>query len=367
MLLRKLRCAFFKNYTAIALDFADELNFIVGPNGAGKTTLLDAIHYLSLTKSALNTIDVQNILHGQEAFAVEGQFVKQDKTYAVHCVVKKQQGKLFKVNQQPYEKLREHIGLFPVVLTTPYDLDLVRGGSEGRRRFFDTILCQIDASYLATLAKYQRLLQQRNSLLRLHKVEGYLDQDLLNTYDQQLLPLGQWLFEARKAFLHQFAKYFQVHYRYFVAAKETVQLVYSSMLEAPDFAQQFADNLPQDLALQRTVMGVHRDDVNFTLNGYPLKKVGSQGQQKSFVIALRLAQFDSLQASLQLKPLLLLDDIFDKLDEQRIHGLVQLIAQQYFGQIFVTDASGQRGTSLLRSTQSAYRHIQIEHGKLIDK
>jgi DNA replication and repair protein RecF len=363
MLLRKLRCAHFKNHTAVKLDFADQLNFIVGPNGAGKTTLLDGIHYLALTKSAFNTIDTQNIQHGQEAFAVEGQFVKQDKSYTVQCFFKKHGGKFFQSNDTPYAKLRDHIGLFPIVLTTPYDMDLIRGGSEDRRKFFDALLCQLDRTYLNNLLQYQYLLKQRNSLLRLYKEAGQLDQDLLASYEHRLLPLGKHLFVARTAFIQAFAPSFQKYYQYFVAASEEVELVYVSDVASPDFELKFRNSLYQDLALQRTTKGIHRDEVHFLLNGHLLKKEGSQGQQKSFVIALKLAQFEYMHKALQIKPLLLLDDIFDNLDEQRIDRLVQLIVQQHFGQVFITDAKGKSSAAIMQQVKADQALIRMDHGQ----
>jgi DNA replication and repair protein RecF len=365
MLLRKLRCAHFKNHSAVELNFSAQLNFIVGPNGAGKTTLLDGIHYLSLTKSALNTVDTQNIQYGQEAFAVEGNFMKQEKSYTVKCTFQKHGGKCFQIDGKPYERLRDHIGLFPIVLTTPYDMDLIRGGSEGRRKFFDTLLCQLDRSYLHTLLQYQQLLKQRNSLLRAYKAAWKVDQDLLAFYEQRLLPLGQQLFVARSAFIKTFLPSFQNHYRYFVAASEEVQLVYTSEVAFSDFEQKFRDSLPQDLALQRTTKGAHRDELQFLLNGHPIKKKGSQGQQKSFVIALRLAQFECMHQVMQLKPILLLDDIFDKLDEQRMDRLVQLMVQQHFGQVFITDAKGKESAAIMKQVKEDQALISMDQGQHI--
>lgn len=366
MLLRNLRCVHFKNHNAVELAFSDQLNFIVGPNGAGKTSLLDAIHYLALTKSAFNTIDTQNIQHGHAAFAVEGNFLKQDKRYAVKCIFQQHGGKHFTNNGKPYDKLRDHIGLFPVVLTTPYDMDLIRGGSEGRRRFFDSILCQLDRRYLDTLLQYQQLLKQRNSLLRLYKEVGQLNQDLLASYDDRLLPLGKRLFGARAAFIQAFVPSFQKHYQYFVAAEEAVQLVYVSEVATPDFEHNFRASLLQDLALQRTTRGVHRDEVRFILNSHPLKRIGSQGQQKSFVIALRLAQYECLVKALRLKPLLLLDDIFDQLDEQRVERLVQLMAQQYFGQVFITDAKGKNSAAIMQQVKADQSLIKMDQGRQVE-
>lgn len=366
MLLQKLRCLHFKNYASIELAFAAQLNYIVGANGAGKTNVLDAIHYLSLTKSAFNPIDAQNILHGEETLAIQGHFTKADKGYDVQCVVQRDQGKTFKINGKAYEKLRDHIGRFPVVLTTPYDTDLIRGKSEVRRKFFDSILCQLDSTYLNTLVQYHQVLKQRNSLLRMHQERGSLDHDLLSSYDHQLLPLGKSIYEARRAFIGVFYPSFQEHYQYFLAAAEEVDLAYESEVASPDFEQQYVDNLQQDLVAQRTTLGVHRDDFVFTLNGYPLKKLGSQGQQKSFIIALRLAQFACIQQALHFKPLLLLDDVFDKLDEQRITRLVQLMAQQHFGQIWITDASGVRSTAMIKQLKADKALFRMDRGMLVE-
>lgn len=366
MLLQRLRCLHFKNYTAIELAFATQLNYIIGPNGAGKTNLLDAIHYLSLTKSAFNPIDTQNILHGEDALAIQGHFCKADKHYDVKCVVHPDQGKTLTTNGKAYEKLRDHIGHFPVVLTTPYDTDLIRGKSEARRRFFDSILCQLDGTYLNTLVQYQQVLKQRNGLLRMYPPKGLLDQDLLRAYDHQLLPLGQRIYEARKAFVAMFSQSLQTHYQYFVAAPEVVALAYTSEVAHPDFRQQYRDNLLQDLAAQRTTLGVHHDDFVFTLNDYSLKKLGSQGQQKSFILALRLAQFACIQQALHCKPLLLLDDVFDKLDEQRLMRLIALIAQQHFGQVWITDAQETRSISMMKQLRADKALFRISQGRLVE-
>ncbi len=353
----------FRNHSSVEFDFADQLNFIIGPNGSGKTSLLDAIYYLSFTKSAFNCIDHQNIQHGQMTFLVEGQFVRHSRIHVLKCHFQQHGNKLFANNGNPYTKLRDHIGLFPVVLTTPYDIDLIRGESEIRRKFFDSILCQLDNTYLDRLVRYQHLLKQRNSLLKLYKGTGQVDRDLLASYDSQLLPLCKCLFEARTAFVQLFTPNFQKYYRYLVAAEEDAQLEYVSEVAVADFEQKFFDNLPQDLALQRTYLGIHRDEIRFTLGGYPLKKVGSQGQQKSFVIALRLTQRACLEEALKLKPLLLLDDIFDSLDEQRIDRLMELIAQQQWGQVFITDAKGERSLAVMQRTKVEQTLVRLRSTK----
>jgi DNA replication and repair protein RecF len=366
MLLQKLSCQHFKNYETLALSFASQVNCIVGPNGAGKTNLLDAIHYLCLTKSAFNTVEGHNILHDQPQLALLGQFLKGDTPYKIQCTVHRQEGKLFYKNGKLYDKLRDHIGQFPIVLTTPYDAGLVEGPSELRRKFFDTLLCQLDGLYLQDLANYQHFLKQRNSLLKMYAGQSFIDQTLLAIYDEQLLALGKSLYNKRKDFMLLFLPQFQQHYQYFVTAPEVATITYVSALAQDNFAQCYRDHLQQDRLWQRTNLGAHRDEFVFQLNGHPLKKFGSQGQQKSFILALRLAQFTCLQHTLGCKPLLLLDDIFDKLDEQRMQRLIDLIAQQYFGQVLLTDASDSRSMHFFKTIQADKVLLKIEKGKVIE-
>jgi len=364
MLLQKLRCFHFKNYASIELNFASQLNCIVGVNGAGKTNLLDAIHYLCLTKSAFNAMDTQNILHGETQMCIQGDFLKMGKLYEVKCMVSREEGKSLQINGKVYEKLRDHLGQFPVVFTTPYDAELIQGNSEIRRRFFDAILCQIDPNYLRMLVQYQHLIKHRNTLLKCYAQKGPIDRTLIATYDSQLLPLNRGLYTLRKDFIEAFYPLLQQHYQYFVDAPETVDLKYESDAAKPDFEQLYVDNLHQDLMLQRTVLGIHRDEFTCMLNGYPIKKFGSQGQQKSFIIALRLAQFTSIQQTLGFTPLLLLDDIFDKLDEQRIERLVYLITQQHFGQVWITDAGGVRSAHIIKNIQADQALFRVDAGRL---
>ncbi|OJW67420.1 MAG: hypothetical protein BGO68_00140 [Candidatus Amoebophilus sp. 36-38] len=366
MLLQKLRCFHFKNYAAIELNFATQLNCIVGVNGAGKTNLLDAIHYLCLTKSAFNASDTQNILHGGMQMGIQGDFLKMGRLYEIKCMISREQGKLLQNNGKEYEKLRDHLGQFPVVFTTPYDAELIQGKSEVRRKFFDSILCQIDPNYLRMLVQYQHLIKHRNTLLKLYAENSRVDRTLIATYDAQLLLLNKELYTLRKNFIEGFYPLLQQHYQYFVQAPEIIDLIYESDIANPNFEQIYSDNFYQDLTLQRTVLGIHRDEFACMLNGYPIKKFGSQGQQKSFIIALRLAQFTSIKQALGFTPLLLLDDIFDKLDEQRIERLVYLITQQYFGQVWITDASGIRSAHIIKNIQANKALFRIDGGKVVE-
>lgn len=365
MLLQKLRCTHFKNYDHCELDFATQLNCIIGQNGAGKTNLLDAIHYLSLTKSAFHMGDAQNIAHGQEALCVQGHFQKGEKHYDVQCVVRRDQGKTVTTNGETYTKLKDHIGQFPVVLTTPYDTELIRGKSEVRRRFFDSLLCQLDNAYLHTLIQYQQVLKQRNALLSMCQTQGGIDRDLIRSYDQQLLPLGRSIYEARNAFVTTFQPTLQTHYEYLVTAPEVISLTYKSELSSPDFEQRYRDNWWQDVTNQRTTLGVHRDDFVFGFHEGLLKRWGSQGQQKSFILALRLTQFAAIKQVLHCKPLLLLDDVFDKLDAERFGRLVTLMAEERFGQVWITDAQGDRSSHILKQLAADKAVFTIERGRLV--
>ena len=365
MLLQKLKCFHFKNYESIELDFAAQLNCVIGSNGAGKTNLLDAIHYLSLAKSAFNNNDTHNILHDTREMAIQGYFLKFEKYYDIKCIIHPEKGKILQNNGKVYERIREHIGQFPIVFTTPYDADLIQGISEIRRKFFDAILCQIDSNYLVQLAQYQKIIKQRNSFLRMYAGRYTIDRILIASYDEQILPLARKLYTARRNFIDFFYPLLKSRYKYFVEAPEIVQLNYVSDVESPQFEQMYLDNLKEDLLAQRTILGIHRDEFLFTLNGHPLKKFGSQGQQKSFIIAMRLAQFACIQEVLQCKPLLLLDDIFDKLDELRIEKLIDLITQQYFGQVWITDAGGSRSNQLIKKIHADKSLIRIDKGKLV--
>jgi len=365
MLLENLSLLNFKNYEELKLSFSPEINCFVGHNGVGKTNILDAIYYLSMTKSAFNSVDLQNIRHQEQFFSVLGSFRKGAEAYQVHCSLKAGQKKVFRKNKQIYDKISEHIGEFPVVLIAPYDTDLIREGSEGRRRFFDSILSQLDQDYLRCLLQYNHVLKQRNSLLKQFAERNYFDSDLLGRYDQQIISLGETIWRKRNEFITEFKPVFSNHFEFLSSNKEETDLSYVSDLIAPDFAQVFKQNQKKDMALQRTTLGIHKDDFEFTIQGNPLKKFGSQGQQKSFIIALKLAHFDMIKKAKGFKPLLLLDDIFDKLDELRIMRLMTMVAGNAFGQIFVTDARPERAQDIFQTLKGDVRIFKIDAGKLV--
>ena len=364
MWLEKIEILNYKNYETAKLEFSEQINSFVGSNGSGKTNLLDAIYYLSLTKSAFSSDEQQNIRHGAPFFMIKGSFSLENETYQIQFSLQQGQKKVIKNSKKVYEKISEHIGLFPVVLIAPNDTDIIRDGSDARRKFFDGIISQINPSYLDSLLQYNHILRQRNSLLKQFAEREYFDRDLLDTYNEPLLATGQVIYETRKAFLHSFYPYFDRHYQNLADQKEAVNIQYQSDLDQPDFAEAFGENLGKDRALQRTTMGIHKDDFLFEINAHPLKKFGSQGQQKSYVIALKLAQFDIIKAQKNIKPLLLLDDIFDKLDDKRIQKLTEMMVRQSFGQLFVTDARPERTLSVFDQLNAHKKVFYIEAGQV---
>ncbi|MCP4521165.1 MAG: DNA replication and repair protein RecF [Cytophagales bacterium] len=365
MYLEKISLLNFKNYEELNISFHQNLNCIVGKNGSGKTNLLDAIHFLCLSKSAFNSNDSQLILHKTPFFMLKGNFKKDNRDYEVHSSLKNKGSKTFQCNHESYDKISQHIGKFPLVLIAPHDTDLIREGSEERRRFFNNLISQIDIQYLEAVIRYNFLQKSRNSLLKQCEDYRQLDYDLLETYDQQLLTLNRVIFEKRKSIIEEFTPLFLEIFQQISEQQEVVNLEYSSQLNSDDFEQEYKDALQKDIILQRTTMGVHKDDFKFLLDTYPLKKYGSQGQQKSFVIALKLSMFKMLEKHKACKPILLLDDIFDKLDENRITRLTQMVHNEEFGQVFITDASPSRVKRLAKKHDLNLHYTQIEKGEII--
>ncbi|GAA4830437.1 DNA replication/repair protein RecF [Algivirga pacifica] len=361
MYLKELNIINFKNYEEAHISFSPEINCLVGPNGCGKTNLLDAIHYLSMTRSAISSVESQNVKHGERFFMILGFVDKKEKVTRIHAGY--QQGKKsFSIDKKEYERLSEHIGKFPSVLIVPHDTDLVREGSEERRKFFDSIISQADAEYLQQLIRYNKLLKQRNSLLRqYHEYPLHLvDQDLFAVYDEPLSALNVYIYEKRNSFIKAYNEQFQHYYSFLTDNAEEVSLSYKSDVGKDDFLVQFKESFSKDIMLQRTTKGIHKDDYDFKIQGYSLKKYGSQGQQKSYVIALKLAQFELIKQLVSTKPVLLLDDIFDKLDDHRIQKLLQLVADHQFGQIFVTDAREERTRQLLSILDAEVKFLNVK-------
>ena len=342
MYLSHLHLLNFKNYSDTEIDFSPRLNGIVGDNGSGKTNILDAIHYLSMCKSYLNSIDRQNIKFDELFFSIQGHWKNGENESVVNCAVKLGAKKIVKRNKKEYERLADHIGLYPVVFVSPYDGDLIAEGSELRRRWMDGILVQIDRVYLDQLQQYVRVLDQRNALLKNMFEHRLFDAESIDAWDHQLVASGLIIHEKRSAFLQGFIPIFQKFYTIIGKETEEVGLAYRSQLNEGDFAVLLKDSVRKDTFSHFTSVGLHKDDLLFTLNGNPVKKFGSQGQQKSFIIALRLAQYEWLKTSLGISPVLLLDDIFDKLDGHRVEKLIKIVTEGSFGQVIVTDTDLKR-------------------------
>jgi DNA replication and repair protein RecF len=365
MVIEKLTVLNFKNYDHAEFNFSKAINLITGLNGSGKTNLLDAIHYISLTKSAFNTQDVLNIQSGKPYFSIQSQISNGNEKHSVLCNLIKGQKKQIKVDKTLFTRASEYIGKFPAILITPYDTDLVREGSIERRRFFDTLISQIDQAYLQDLILYNQHLKQRNSALKIFYQTNRVDQDLIDYYNLKMLGLGEILFTIRKKFVEEFAPIFQKYYQVISHDKDDVSLRYQSHCLSENFEEEFTGSLERDIALQRTSKGIHKDDFLFEIKKVSLKNFGSQGQQKSFVIALKIAQYHIIKERKGFDPVLLLDDIFDKLDDERIHKLLELISSGMFGQIFITDASLERLQKYIGSISSEMIIFKIHNGSLI--
>lgn len=365
MWLKQISVLNFKNYTESTVEFLPQVNAFTGENGAGKTNLLDAIHYLALCKSYFNPIDSQHIKKGMDWFMVQGEFDRDDIPDVVSCSLKKNQKKQFKKNKKDYQRLADHIGQFPLVMISPSDSAIVLEGSEERRKFIDNVISQTDNHYLDTLILYNKILLQRNVTLKQSARSGQLDMSLLEVLDMQLVDVGERIFERRKLFMGEFLPEFSRYYAFLTEGAEEVSLIYESPLMQTDFAELLRSNLERDRFLERTSQGVHKDDLLFAIHEQmPLKKFGSQGQQKSFLIALKLAQYSFLRTKKQYKPLLLLDDIFDKLDDKRTKKLMQLVSEDEFGQIFLTDTDADRVRSVFEGIVQPIRVFEVKGGNV---
>jgi DNA replication and repair protein RecF len=365
MWLKQLSVLNFKNYAESTLTFLPEVNAFTGQNGAGKTNLLDAIHYLSLCKSYFNPIDSQHIKKGEDWFMVQGEFERNDRLDSISCSLKRNQKKQFKRNKKDYPRLADHIGQFPLVMISPNDSEIITEGSEERRKFIDNVISQTDNRYLDKLISYNKVLLQRNTLLKNIKEKGVFDLGLLEVLNMQLVEIGDLIYDRRKRFMEEFRPAFQRHYSYLTNEAEEVSLVYDSPLHEQDFMTLLESNIDRDRHLERTSQGIHKDDLLFTIHGdMPLKKFGSQGQQKSFLIALKLAQYTFLQEQNRFRPLLLLDDIFDKLDEMRTKKLMKMVSDDEFGQIFITDTDANRIRKIFDEIAQPIRIFDILGGQV---
>jgi len=366
MYLEKLSLLNFKNIEQTEIIFSEKLNCFTGHNGAGKTNLLDSIYYLSFCKSYFNFNDAANILHDSDYFMIKGTFNRFDKPEEISCSLKKNKKKVFKRNNKEYKKLSEHIGLLPVVIVSPDDSKLVNGSSEERRKFVDLVISQYDYKYLIALIEYNRILLQRNKLLKLHSENKKFDKETLSIYNQQLSVSGGKIYLQRKKFVENLIPIFNKYHQYISGNAETVSIEYRSQLETGNFQEKLDSTVEKDLALGFTSTGIHRDDLTFKISEYPLSKTASQGQQKTFLIALKFAEYNFIEKVSKIKPILLLDDIFDKFDKTRVSKIIEMAIGKNFGQIFITDTGKERLLSILSASCSEYKLFEMENGKIIE-
>tara|TARA_B100000780_G_scaffold36890_1_gene22964 strand:- start:907 stop:1986 length:1080 start_codon:yes stop_codon:yes gene_type:complete len=359
MYLQKLSLVNFKNFDSKTFEFEEKINCFVGQNGIGKTNILDAIYYLSFAKSYFNPVAVQNIQHHKAFFVVEGDYSINDRKEKIICSLKKGQKKILKRNGKAYEKFSDHVGQVPLVIISPSDRDMVTDGSDSRRKFIDGVISQQDKSYLKDLIAYNKVLSQRNALLKYFAANRTFDAINLEVYDDQLIAFGSAIFKKRKEFLEQFIPIFNHKYQIISNENEEVNLIYKSQLLSSTYKDLLKNSLGKDKMLQYTTVGIHKDDLSFEIGDYPIKKFGSQGQQKSYLIALKFAQFEFIKQQSNLIPILLLDDIFDKLDESRVSQIIELVDNDEFGQIFITDTHSDRIKNIIQRSNKSYQIFKI--------
>jgi DNA replication and repair protein RecF len=350
----------FKNYDQLELSFSRKINCFVGDNGTGKTNLLDAMYYLSMTKSYFNSVDTQNIRHGEEHFLIQGEYSREDLSEKIHCGVQKGKHKQFKRNKKDYERLSEHIGLLPVVMISPADSALIIEGSDERRKFMNAVISQFDNEYLESLMRYNRALSQRNTLLKDFHKSGKFQPDLLEIWDEQLNANGSYIHKKRVEFVKDLVPIFQEYYDMVSEGREEIGLEYHSQLNEKDLPSLLKDHAHKDRILQYTTAGIHKDDLLMSLRGHPIKRIGSQGQQKTFLVALKLAKFDFIREINGFHPILLLDDVFDKFDARRVRQIIRLVAEREFGQIFITDTNRERIREVLKDLSIDYKLFKVE-------
>lgn len=359
MVLNSLSLLNYKNFDSQDFTFDQKINCFVGANGIGKTNVLDAIYNLSFGKSYFNPIASQNIRHGEEFFVVEGLFEKEEREEKIIVSLKKGQKKMIKRNGKAYEKFSDHIGFIPLVIISPADRDLIIEGSETRRKFIDSVISQSDKNYLNQLINYNKVLQQRNALLKYFALNNTFNAQTLEVYNDQLHQYGSEIFTIRKLFLETFIPIFKSRYNAISNQQEPVHLSYKSDLYEADLETLLSSSIHKDKAVQYTTVGIHKDDLNFEIDGFPIKKFGSQGQQKSFLIALKLAQFDFIKQQSGVSPILLLDDIFDKLDEQRVAQIIELVDNENFGQLFISDTHAERTENIIKQVHQSYKIFKL--------
>lgn len=359
MVLQTLSLVNYKNFESHSFTFESKINCFVGANGVGKTNVLDAIYHLSFGKSYFNPIATQNIKHDEEFFVIDGVFEKEERTEKIIVSLKKGQKKIIKRNGKVYEKFSDHIGFIPLVIISPTDRDLIIEGSETRRKFIDSVISQSDKTYLHNLINYNKVLMQRNALLKYFALNNTFNAQTLQVYNEQLHTFGTEIFKTRNSFLEIFIPIFKERYNAISNNKESINLSYKSDLFDGELNDLLKENINKDKVMHYTSVGIHKDDLNFEIEEFPIKKFGSQGQQKSFLVALKLAQFDFIKQQSGVSPILLLDDIFDKLDENRVSQIIELVNEKQFGQIFISDTHAERTEEIIKKTHQTYKIFKL--------
>jgi len=348
----------FKNHKELKIDFSSDITCLYGNNGVGKTNVLDAIYMLSTCKSYFNSFDFQLIFHGENKCSINGQFIH-DNQYDIQLTIEQNKKKKIKKNDKYYDKLLDHIGLINSVMITPDDIELINGHSDERRKFIDITISQCDRTYLTNLSEYNKILDQRNKQLKLFAFHKHFDADLLESFSQKLIPLANYIHQCRIDFLQIMNHYFLTYYHQLCNDKEIVNFKYISDLNEKQFEEILKDNINKDLAAERTIQGIHKDDLEFEINGYAVKKFGSQGQSKLFTIALKLAQYQLLKNKINSLPILLLDDLFEKIDEERAQLLINLISSAEFGQIIITDTHEERVKKHFENVKKTISFVEL--------
>lgn len=366
MWLKRISILNYKNLEQVDLAFSRKMNCIIGRNGMGKTNLMDAVYYLSFCKSATNPIDSQNICHDQDFFVVQGFYETDDgDPEEVYCGLKRRQKKQFKRNKKEYTRLSDHIGLIPLVMVSPADSLLIAGGSEERRRFMDVVISQFDREYLDALIRYNKALLQRNTLL---KAEVEPEEELMAVWEEAMAASGEVVYRKRREFIDEFIPVFQSYYSYISQGREQVSLAYESHAAEGNLLELLAASRQRDRIMGYSLKGVHKDDLIMQLGDFPIKREGSQGQNKTYLIALKLAQFEFLKRTgSHTTPIVLLDDIFDKLDALRVEQIVKLVAGDSFGQIFITDTNRDHLDKILKKIEGDYKLFEVDNGMVNER
>ncbi|MEK9755838.1 MAG: DNA replication and repair protein RecF [Bacteroidota bacterium] len=364
MFLNSLKIDNYKNLKNLKLTFEKKINCFVGKNGIGKTNIIDSIYHLAFTKSYFNPSTSQNVKIGENFFSIIGDFSINERKENIHCYFKNGEKKVIKKNSKAYQKISDHIGLINLIIISPHDRDLITEGSEMRRKLLDSVIGQIDKVYLQKTIDYSKVISQRNSLLKYFFINRKFDKDTIDSYDQQLISLGTPIYKERFKFINEFIPIFKKYYNEISSGTEIVDINYKSDLNSGSFSEILNESLSKDRFLQYTSKGIHRDDLSFTIDSNKIKNFGSQGQQKSFLIALKLAQFDYYKNKYGNSPIILLDDIFDKLDQDRVRQIVQILEKNDFSQIFITDTHKDRVQDALSNSKNREEIFDLENLKI---